>query len=157
MGPHRRVTRKVPFNTINIEKDSIFWSKFARFSLSNEKRNHSSHLRSRTSYLEKFFQSYRTSFKRKRSTRVPDKSLLEALRYWVKYQSWLPCERCGLLHPQKLDPKSLRSKGCRSVKTNKCICTKGRYVIPSTDLIPPCLASLTNEDLSILRISLISM
>ena len=156
MAPSRK-NRKVAPNFSNEQKDAKIWRTLKRRSAyaSFQKKNYTSLLASRTRRMKVKRSLFAQSFKlKKRSGPITGSKSdkVRRLHYWMTYNSWSFCEKCGLLAPRTLLPTSFNQKGVRPIKVKSCYCSKNKYPVPRYKKIPKVLRKLSEEDEGILRI-----
>ena len=156
-----RKKRKVEGNFTHKSHVS-FWGNLKRKSVyeSVKENKYRTLLINRRTQRENKFKHFSKTFKVKKVAGAPQSTFqgnLKSLKHWVKYASWNFCSKCYLLYKNTLLPRSFNSKGARCIPTNKCWCTKNKYVIPSYKRIPKPLRGLTQADENILSVSQIDI
>ena len=128
MAPRRK--RVIPFNFNNEDIDKEYWSRLERRSITiGSVHNYHNLLHQRQQYRKTLLTSFRRTYRPsvRRGPPSSPNNILKALQYWVEYQSWTYCQNCSMLTYAKLEPKSLRSKGCKVMSLRQCPCQRTAY------------------------------
>ena len=159
MAPKRK-QRAPSRNFGNKATDTVYWDKLVRISAYRRVdiiTNNAERLERRKNTRDEQRQNFLNNFTLRRKIGRPTRNedIVKCLNYWVENESWGYCPNCFLLSKNSLTPKCLNSKGAKHV--SKCICQRGKYVVPRFSLIPYHLAALSKEEERTLRIFLIDI